>query len=109
MEGLTFHDEPSGYIMAPNGAYWQHHGTYDMDSLTQAQGEVSHAAGSTAVDCAAQWTATQALWLRQYNDGNGGDYFQDEYDEGPTEGPTCFTFDDGAEVRAYLTEVQAAQ
>lgn len=47
MEGLTFHDEPSGYIMAPNGAYWQHHGTYDMDSLTQAQaqGEVSHAAG----------------------------------------------------------------
>lgn len=91
VEGLTFHDEPAGYIMAPNGAYWQHHGTFDLDSLAESTGQDSAARGAESVGCESQWAVTEALWLRQYNDSEGGDYFQDEYDVGPLEGPTCFS------------------
>lgn len=159
VEGIELHDEPGGVIAAPNGAMWQHHGTIgldDLDPTASAAGEVG-----AAIDCHEQFSETSALWLRQYNDGEGGDYLYDEYGEGAEYGPTCFadpggsvagpeyrlihyicqsanttsrtliapaeggeaawtpeyttederacfTFDDGAEVRAYQTEVTDA-
>ncbi|WP_218220330.1 hypothetical protein [Nesterenkonia sp. Act20] len=91
VEGISFFDEPQGSIMAPNGAQWRYQGSYDVEALLEkSSGSEAGFPAAGAIDCAQDWDSTSALWLRTYNDGNGGDYFDDEYQDGPTAGPTCF-------------------
>ncbi|GAB3842672.1 hypothetical protein [Nesterenkonia populi] len=100
-DGITLYEHPSQSIMAPNGEGWTVDGSIDPDTLQEAdQPPNALDLSSAETNCEENWPTTQALWLRAHGDGGTTegpqDYFYDNYDDGPTEGPLCFNEPGGA-------------
>lgn len=86
--------EVRGWAVAPNAESWPVTAAYDVEEILAGSADVEDPAEAAApLDCAEGWEETRNVWLRDLNPSELGD---EDYQDGPTAGPTCLSENGGS-------------